>query len=89
MYTKSDFKWARRQNDSDEFVTVCEARFISLSLDTLALVWACPANVPQPDNNTEDAICQLLIEKRLVDSCTLPNGGRIDLPPPDTLPPTR
>ena len=88
----------RRATDEEEddslegngFVTVCEGRFIPAPAtpDTLILVWACPDGVAAPGGNDEEAICELLIDQRLVTSCTSPQGGRVDLPPPRFIPPT-
>jgi hypothetical protein len=85
-------------NDGDEnddlkengFVTVCEGRFIPAPAtpNTLVLVWVCPDGVAAPGEGDEEAICDLLIEQRLVASCTSSLGGRVDLPPPRSIPPT-
>ena len=85
----------RRATSEDDlsdngFVTVCEARFIpsSSASNTLLLVWACPDGVAAPGDDDEVAICDLLIDQRLVSSCTS-HRGTVDLPPAPYLPPTR
>ena len=77
--------------EDNGFVTVCEARFIpspSGALNTFLLVWACPMGVASPDGADEVAICELLIEERLVTSCTSRDGGTVELVPVANIPPT-
>ena len=74
--------------EENGFVNVCEGRFVS-SPDTLRLVWACPVGVAPPGRDDEEAICVLLIEQRLVISCSSSQGGTLVLQPIVPLPPTR
>lgn len=76
--------------EDNGFVNVCEARFIpsQSASDTFLLVWACPEGVVPPDLEDEKVICELLIEQRLVTSCTSALGGRVELPPTVTPSPT-
>ena len=78
---------------SSDFVTTCEARFISASVTSqesmdLFLVWACPSGVTPPQTKTLDAICNELFSTQTVVSCNSPSGLMLKTPSLENFPST-
>lgn len=60
--------------DNNGFVTTCEARFMPITPEGFALMWACPQGVESPSQEELDEICRALFAMRLVESCSSPTG---------------
>ncbi len=58
----------------NDFVTVCEARFISTKSDRYQLMWVCPVGMVPPTGSDLDDICNMLFTNGLILSCETPNG---------------
>lgn len=71
---------SRRKRDG--FVTACSAKFLRAqgSENTFTLVWVCPEGVSPPNNEQLNDICFQLVQKRVVNSCTIPGGFTLQIP---------
>ena len=53
-------------------------------MDQFILIWLCPVNVTGPSAEDQAALCIILLDIKLVDTCKPPNGEEMTTP---TIPP--
>ena len=63
-------------------MTACSAKFLRAqgSENTFTLVWVCPEGVSPPNNEQLNDICFQLVQKHVVNSCTIPGGFTLQIP---------